>query len=266
MKSSFFSVFNKLALTAAVATTLVGCGDPEYATPEPVTTGSLASARVLVVNASPGSQASAVTIDNVSTGQSINYLSAVSTGYLAVPLGQRQIGIVSPNNVTNAAGAVNPGVVRQAFATGISYTVFSTDAPTRTGSGTDLGGIRAIALTDNLAAPAAGRAKIRFVNLSSSGTYGIFNSVTQAALFSSAPTRAYRAISAGSGTSAVNFANFTEVNGGTYTLDVRSTATTPIANTQQVVTFATGRIYTLYVRGVANNATTPLGISVVQHN
>ena len=266
MKFLSSSLFAKLTLAASAAAVLVGCDDPDYPTPSPVTASTVSAARVLVVNASPGSQTSSITIDNVATGQSVGYLSA-TPAYLTVPAGQRQIGIVSPNNVKYANGEVVPGVVRQQFASGSSYTVFSTDAPTRTGTGTDLGGIRAVALSDNLAAPAvATNAKIRFVNLATSGTYGIFNSITQASLFTAAPTRASRAISTGSGTTAVNFANFTEVAAGTYTLDVRSVATTPIAGTAQPITFAAGKIYTLYVRGTAGSTATPLGISVVQHN
>ncbi|WP_084708605.1 DUF4397 domain-containing protein [Hymenobacter norwichensis] len=266
MKFSFVSLFTKLTLATSVAGVLIGCDDPEYDTPKPETTTTLSSARVLVVNASPGSQAATITVDNASVNQTVSYLSSPSTGYLQVPVGLRQVGVVVPNNVKDASGNVLPGVVRQQFAAGSSYTVFSTDAPTRAGSGTDLGGVRAIVLNDNLAAPAANKAKIRFVNLSSSGTYGIFNSVTQASLFSAVPTRAYRLTNNGTTATSTNYANFTEVDAGSYTVDVRSAATTPLAGTGQALTFTAGKIYTLYVRGVAGSTTTPLGVSTVLHN
>lgn len=270
MKFSFASLFTKLTLATSVAGALVGCDEPNYPEPKPVTSTTLGAARVLVVNASPGSQASSVVVDNVSTGQSVSYLGSVSTGYLQVPVGQRQVGVLSPNNVKDASGNVLPGVVRQQFASGSSYTVFSTDAPTRTGSGTDLGGIRAIALSDNLTAPAARKAKIRFVNLATSGTYGIYIFGTPNPLFTSAPTRGSRLTSTGSGSSAVNFANFIEVDAPLpYVLDVRTGPTaTPVAGTTSTFTFEAGKIYTLYIRGVANstNSATALGISVVQHN
>lgn len=264
MKFSFVSLFTKLTLATSMAGALVGCDDPEYDTPKPETTTTLASARVLVVNASPDSQTGTVTVDNAPVNQTVSYLG--SSAYLQVPVGLRQVGVVVPNSVKDASGNVVPGVVRQQFAAGSSYTVFSTDAPTRTGSGTDLGGVRAIVLSDNLAAPAANKAKIRFVNLASTGTYGIFNSVTQASLFSAVPTRAYRLTNNGTTATSTNYATFTEVDAGTYTLDVRSAATTPLAGTAQAITFAAGKIYTLYVRGIAGSTTAPLGISTVLHN
>jgi len=127
-----------------------------------------------------------------------------------------------------------------------------------------------LTLTDNLAAPAvATNAKVRFVNLATSGTYGIFSTATASSLFSAVPFRASRAstnTSTATPPVTTNFANFTEVPAGPYALDVRSAATAPLAGTALGVTFVAGKIYTLYVRGVAGSTTTPLGISVVTHN
>ncbi|GAA4354521.1 hypothetical protein GCM10023185_16460 [Hymenobacter saemangeumensis] len=285
MKLSFASLFTKFTLATAVAGTLAGCDEPEYATPSPVTTSSVGQAQVLIVNASPGTQGVTITRDNAAFGMALPYLGMSTTrSYTAMPAGQRLFIYNDPANIpatpTTAPAGTPPIttarslVSRTSYLGGTSYTIFLTDAPTRAyafpvTSSSDQGGIRSITLTDNLNAPAAGNAKIRFVNLSPSGTYGIYNSVTMASLFSAVPNRAYRATTNTSTAMppvTTNFANFTEVAAGSYTLDVRSTATTPIVGTQQVFTLAAGKIYTFYTRGIANNTTTPLGISVVEHN
>ncbi|SNR69637.1 MULTISPECIES: DUF4397 domain-containing protein [Hymenobacter] len=265
MKFSFASFFTKLTLATSVASALVGCDDPDYATPSPVTTSTVGQAQVTVVNASPGATGTTVTVDNAAFGTALPYLSA--TNATAVNAGLRLFEFSEPTNIKTASGTTIVPASRTSFSGGTNYLTFITDAPTRAAAGTDVGGIRTLTLTTSLAAPAnADNARIRFVNLSSSGTYGIFNSITQASLFSAAPTRAYRGLTTGTGASLVTFANFTEVPAATYTLDVRSAVTTPLVGTQQVITFAKGKSYTLYVRGIAGNNATPLGISVVQHN
>ena len=279
----FSSVFTKLTLAASVAVALTSCDDPEYATPTPVTSSSLGQTRILVVNAAPGTTGTSVTLDNIVYNPSpLPYLGQ-GTAYSTVSGGQRLLVVNDPANIPAVpanppAGTVTPTTprtlaARSAYSAGLNYTVFITDQPTRAfavpvTTTSDQGGVRTISLIDDLSAPAtATNAKIRFVNLAPpSGSYGIFNSTTNTALFSAVPIRAYRAINSGTVAPVTNYATFTEVPAGSYNLDVRSTASTAIAGTQQTITFAAGKIYTLYVRGVAGNATTPLGISVVTHN
>ena len=284
MKFSFNSFVPKLTLAAALVGTLAGCDDPEYATPTPVTTSAVGQARVLVVNAAPGTAGASVSIDNVASGTALPYLGVSSV--TSVAAGQRLFLYNDANNIpATPAAATTAGVAplttprtfaaRSSFSGGLNYTTFITDAPTRAyvypvTATSDQGGIRTLTLTDDLSAPAvATNAKIRFVNLASTGTYGIYNSITQASLFSAVPLRGYR-LSTNTSTATppvtTNFAAFTEVPAGTYTLDVRSTATAPLVGTQQVITLTAGKIYTLYVRGISGNTTTPRGISVVPHN
>jgi hypothetical protein len=271
MKFSLSSFLTKLTLTASVATVLASCDEPDYGTPTPITASTVGQAQVLVVNAAPGATGTNVLLDNAPFGSALPYLSASSP--TLVNAGQRLFIYNEPTNIPSNAttgSAFRPLIARSAFLGGTNYTVFLTDPTNRAFTGTtDQGGIRTVVLTDNLAAPAANKAKIRFVNLAPSGTYGIFNSVTQASLFSAVPTRAYRLTNNGTTATSTNYANFTEVDAGTYNLDVRSAATTPLTGTGRSLTFAAGKIYTLYVRGIAASATptsTSLGISVVQHN
>lgn len=266
MKFSFASVFTKLTVAATVATALTSCGEPEYATPTPATSASTAQSRYLIVNAAPGSGAGQlVSIDNVNATAPpapVPYLGV--SAYTPIAAGSRLLQLSTTNNLNNLQIPV-----RGTFATNLSNTVFLTDPATRAASGTDPGGSRAIVLADNLTPPAAGKAKIRFINLAASGTYGLFISGSSPVtpLFTTAPTRSARGTTTTINGSTVTFANFTEVNAGTYTLDVRASATAnPVSGTQQTFTLADGKIYTLYIRGIAGNSATPLGISQIVHN
>ena len=295
MKFSFVSLLTKLTLATSVAGALVGCDEPTYPTPTPVTESSVGQARVLVVNAAPGSQGVATQLDNQPFGAVAPYLSNAAGTYTSVSAGLR---LLLFNDLANipATPVVTPAPVpplpvltaprtlvsRTAFLGGTNYTIFVTDLPTRAYANpvtatSDQGGIRLVTLTDNLAAPAvATNAKVRFVNLAPSGTYGIFNTATVSAgvsLFSAVPTRRFRdtffntpAVPPSTTPVTTTFANFTEVAAGAYKLDVRSAATTPLAGTRQDITLVAGKIYTLYVRGIAGNANTPLGVSLVTHN
>jgi hypothetical protein len=285
MKFSFVSLVTKLTLATSVAGALVGCDDPTYSTPTPVTESSVGQARVLVVNAAPGSQGVTIQLDNQAFGIVAPYLGSAAGTYTSVNAGLRLLLFNDPANtpsnvpVTTPPASPRTVVSRTSLLGGTNYTIFVTDPPSRAfvapvTATSDQGGIRTVTLIDNLAAPAATFAKIRFVNLAPTATggnttYGIFNFLTQAPLFSAVPTRGYRSTTNTSTATppvVTNFANFTEVVAGSYTLDVRSVAATPLAGTQQVVTLVTGKIYTLYTRGIAGNANTPLGISVVTHN
>jgi hypothetical protein len=276
MKISFVSLFTKLTLVASASWALVSCDDPEYATPTPIATASTAQGRYQVVNAAPGAgNAQLLSVDNVALAPqpaAIPYLGVAA--YTNISAGQRLLLFSTATNLNNQQ---IPS--RSAFNTGSSSTVFLTDIPTRASSSTDQGGVRTVVLTDNLAAPAnAANAKVRFINLSPSLTasgangFGLFNTGTNAFLF--APTgRGYRSTSytpptvPGSPTPATtNFGNFTEVAAGTYFLDVRATATSTPNIAVQPITLVAGKIYTLYTRGLTNNATSPLGISIVTHN
>ncbi|RPD46918.1 DUF4397 domain-containing protein [Hymenobacter sediminis] len=273
MKFSFASLFTKLTLATSVAGALVGCDEPNYPEPKPVTESTVGRASVLVVNAAPGATGTVVTLDNSPFGSALPYLGASAT--TQVNAGQRLFTFNEPTNIPSnyAPGTARTVTSRSAFNGNAGYTIFLTDQTNRAipaNQTADQGGIRTLSLPTTIATPAANNARIRFVNLSPSGTYGIYNSITQAPLFSGAPTRAYRTTNNGTTATSVNYANFTEVAATTYTLDVRSSTATavPIVESQGTFTFAAGKSYTLYVRGVANstNSATALGISVVQHN
>lgn len=295
MTYSLPSFFTKLTLAATVATALVGCEEPEYPAAKPETTATTLTGRYLVVNAAPGAgDAQLKSVDNVALATPpapVSYLA--QSAYASITAGQRLLLFSTANNLNNSLISARNG-----FTSGSNFTIFLTDLPTRASSATDQGGVRSVVLSDNLTAPASGRALVRFINLSPSYSSGA-DSLGLFTIASPAPTanptrinqylfapigRSYRAtaftipaVLATSTTTAraarsLNFANFTSVPAGAYTFEVRRSANITTNRSQVIIpatplTFAAGKIYTIYSRGTTGaTSTTPLGLSTVLHN
>lgn len=272
-------LFSIITLAGAM-TALVGCQDTEYPTPAPASGASTLTARVLFVNATPGITPLNFFVSNVPAGTNIAF--GTNTNYNTAPVGPIQLrakaatgtigGVLGAQDVLFRAGATNQNNFTVAANT--NHTFFVTDSlnrarPTTIGS-TDPGGPRFLNVTDNLAAPAAGNAHLRFFHLSPNAPAVWVNvlragNTTPVASFAN---RTFRAISTGSGATQVNFANFTPIASGTYNVEVRTgSATGPIALAVQGVALADGKIYTLYARGlVRGTGANALGAGVVLHN
>jgi hypothetical protein len=252
-----------------------GCKDPEYPTPVPSTTSALNS-KVLVVNASPDAPALNILVNNVQVGASLGYL-GMFNGYFNAAAGPAQLrakaangnigGTLGSNDLLFRAGATNQN--NFSFTGNTNYTVFITDTLTRpkptTPGGSNPGGLQFLVVRDNLAAPAAGMAKVRFFHLAPGAPPVWVNVAGGATLFAN---RAYRAVSTGSGNNAIDYANFSDVNAGQYDLEVRTGSDSgPVALSVPSVNFEAGKIYTIFARGLVNGAADKaLGAGVIQHN
>lgn len=266
----------------AVATGIVGCQDPDYPAAQPSTTGyNTTSTRVLFVNATPNAASLNLAVDNSPVG---TLTPGTSTTYVGVPLGA--VAATAPQIRINGAGGTfgaNDLTSKGALLANTAYTIFITDSIARpvvrnaAGTVTDIGGIRTLQVVDNLTAPAAGNAHVRFFHLAPDPSTAVSVRLQPTAPTSStvSPTflnRAYRAatITMGTGATAVttNYANFTPVAAGTYTAQVYSgtaiSATVSPILSVSGITVADGKIYTIYARGLRRTGT--LGAGVVQHN
>ncbi len=250
--------------------TLNSCQDPEYPNPEPTTSPTTIRSRILVVNAAPDAGNQEVQLDNVPVG-TVPFLGVLNNGYIETLAGPRQLRV---KNVAKASGSGNaidlvtrPTLNPANYNNGnVGYTFFITDLLGRPNTQTAEGGLRFLQVTDNLSAPrTATNAKVRFLHLSPDApAVGVYDALTSAEVF--AP-RAYRATSASTGATQVNFANFTEIPAGVYTLDVRANAASAPVLVIPPITFEAGKIYTVYAHGLLNG-TSPqaLGVSTVVHN
>ena len=114
---------------------------------------------------------------------------------------------------------------------------------------------------DNLAAPAAGKAHIRFLHLSPGApavTIGILNGGAFTPVFSNRTFETAASANANQG--------FTPVDAGTYTFDVRLADGTTSVLTVPNIALQAGKIYTVFARGIVGNTTSPLGASLIVHN
>jgi hypothetical protein len=293
---SIFNYIGKLSLMLSLALYTGACDDPDYPTPD-TTANTQARANILAVNTSPGSTPTHFLVDNVEQAI-LPYNTKLAdqpnlnlvNGYLPIFGGQRLLEI----NNFDPANAAKTIALRQAFNTNSSSTIFLTDAPSRAAAGTDPGGVRYLVLPDNLAGPAAGKAGLRFINVApGSPSLGLYNTVTQQSLFPTSKTftskagtqgtlnnlqnRSFREVSKTltisepapstvKETFTESLTNFTNVDPGTYNLDIRTSTTSLPVATKQNVTLEAGKLYTIYVFGLSGNSATPLGFDIIRHN
>ena len=274
MNFSYKTIFS-VATAALIAVVMVSCKDTEYPTPTPATAASTLSARVLFVNAALN-----FFVSNVPAGT--NVAIGGSTAYATTPVGPIQLrakgasgdigGILGSSDILFRAAATNQNNFTAVAAT--NYTFFVTDTLNRARAtaigATDPGGPRFLSVVDNLAAPAAGNAHVRFFHLAPNAPAVWVNVLRTGvtAPVASFANRAYRAISTGTGATLVNFANFSPLAAGTYTIEVRTgSATGPVALSVPNVALADGKIYTLFARGLVRGmGANALGAGITLHN
>lgn len=244
----------KLFSALALGLCMIACSEPETPTAVPSTTASTATANISVVNTIPDGSAVDVLFDNSSTAiTSVDYLE--SSAYTPIPAGgSRQVRLTSAGSTVRVANF--------AASTNKNYTFFAINKAAATKT-------LFLTVSDNLAAPAAGKANVRFLHLSPDGPevrVTDVGAVTE--IFSK---RKFAATSTGSGAGLVTFTNFSAFDAGTYDFEVRNkpNETDPevVVLTLEDVVFEEGKIYTIYARGlVAGAGDQALGGSIIQHN
>jgi Domain of unknown function (DUF4397) len=264
-----------LAIAGIIAASVVSCQEPDYPAPQQSSAGPNAtSSRVRFANASNAAGLS-LFVENTAAGSTLAL--GQSTDYVALPL------IASAQfRAKGPGGTLGTNDLSQKFtvAAGTNYTVFVTDSIARprvvaaTGAVTDAGGVRFLQVTDNLAAPVAGNAHVRFFHLAPDApAVSVRLQATAPASVTTTATllnRAYRVTTVTSGTVTTNFVNFTPVPAATYNVQVFAGATIPTSATVAPVvsvsglTLVDGKIYTIFARGLIRERT--LGAGLIQHN
>ncbi|WP_229802138.1 DUF4397 domain-containing protein [Pontibacter akesuensis] len=197
-------------------------------------------ANVMVVHASPDAPGVDLYVDDAKVNSSaLNYPN--NTGYLEVEEGDRNFKVTAAG-----AGLGNPVIDADVMLDADkNYTVFAAGR---------LANIEPVVLEDNLAAPAAGKAHVRFVHLAPDAPN--VDVVVQGGptLFSDLQFKEATA--------------FTPVDAGSYTLEVQPVGTDNAAVTATVM-LQSGKIYTIFAKGLLsppagnNNA---LGAEVIVNN
>ncbi len=176
-------------------------------------------AKVLVTHASPNAPGVDLLVDN--SKQNTAALSFPSnTGYLQVEAGTRNIKVNVSGTSTTVINADLPLSKDQ------NYSVFAIDSVSK---------ISALVLTDDLTAPASGKAHIRFVHLSPNAPAVDVALAGGAVVFGNKAFKDYTA--------------FTPLDAGTYNLEVRVAGTTPPVLPLPGIVLQAGKIYTVFAKG-----------------
>jgi hypothetical protein len=194
------------------------------------------TANVKVVHASPDAPGVDLLLDNAKLN-SAPLTFPNNTGYLQLDAGQRNVKVQAS---ANSATVINADVT---LMDKMNYTIFAVNT---------LSNIEPLVLTDDLTAPAAGKAHVRFVHLSPDApAVDIFVKGSAQALF---PNQAFKDATA-----------FTPVDAGTVDLEVRAGGS--VVLTVPNVTLADGKIYTIFANGLlAAGAANPLSASIIVNN
>lgn len=198
--------------------------------------GSPGNGRVLVVHASPNAPAVDLLLANGIAGSNLTFPN--NTGYLNVPAGSRGIKVNVAGTSTTVINANLP------IAANANYTVFAADSVAK---------IAPLVLTDDLTAPASGKAHVRFVHLSPNAP-AVDVAVTGGPVVFG--NRTFK-----------QFTNFTPLDAGTYNLEVRVAGTSTVVLPLPGIALQAGRIYTVFARGfVGGSESQALGAQIIVNN
>ena len=211
---------------------LASCGSDDDANPVAPAT----PARVMAVHASPDAPAVDLLVDGAVAGTGLAYPN--NTAYLEVAAGTRNVKVNVGGTTTTVINASLP------VTGGSSYTVFASDV---------VASIGAVVLTDDLTAPASGKAHVRFVHLSPNAPAVDVAVQGGQVLFANKAFKQYTP--------------FTPVNAGTYNLEVRLAGTATVALPLNGIVLQPGKIYTVFAKGLVGGAgAQALGAQIIVNN
>lgn len=210
-------MFKKTLLTgiilAATPILMMSCSDDDNPA------APVATASVMVVHASPNAPAVDLLVDNTVAGSGLAFPN--NTTYLSVDAGTRNVKVnVSGTNTT----VINADL---SLTENTSYTIFAVDSVSK---------ISTVVLSDNLAAPAAGKAHVRFVHLSPNAPAVNITLTNGTIVFGNKSFK--------------QATDFTTLDAGTYDLQVRDAATNnSVVLSLPGITLTNGKIYTVFAKG-----------------
>ena len=224
--------FSAIALGLFAALVLTSCSKDSKTNP----VAPASQAQVMVVHASPNAPGVDLLVDGAIAKSDLMFPS--NTSYLGVAGGTHNVKV----NVTGTSTTVIDA--DPALTPGTNYTVFACDSVSK---------ISALVLTDDLAAPAAGKAHVRFVHLSPNAPAVDVAVAGGPVLFANESFKGYSA--------------FTPVTAGTYDLEVRLAGTDTVVLPLPGITLTAGKIYTVFAKGfVGGTGAQALGAQIIANN
>ncbi len=203
---------------------------------------TIAKANVMVVHASPNAPNVDVRVNNNVALTNVAYPN--NSNYLSVDAGNTNIKVSPTGTMTYVIdGTVN-------LSANTNYSVFAVDSVNK---------IKASVVVDNLTAPAAGKAHIRFLLLAPNAP------AVDVALAGGSVLFGGRTFNDQNTNAAVS--NFTAVDAGTYNLEVRLANASTVVLPLPGISLQAGKIYTVFAKGfVGGNGTQALGAQIITNN
>lgn len=209
-----------LAFALIGSSIISGCNDDE----DTPATPAAKEANVLVVHASPNAPAVDLLIDNKKIN-SAGLTFPNNTGYLKVTEGVRNFKI---NVSGTATSVINADITLKE---NVNYSLFAINK---------VDSIAGLLIEDDLSTPESGKAKVRFLHLSPDAPAVDITLLDGTKVF---PDFTYKEISA-----------FTNLAAGKYNLQVRVAGTSTVALTLPEITLVSGKIYTIFAKGLLTGA------------
>lgn len=220
------------ALAVVAAVSLASCGKDSTNNPM----APVPQARVMAIHASPDAPAVDLLVDGVVVGNGLAFPN--NTGYLNVAAGTRNVKVNVAGTSTTVIDANLP------VAGGANYSVFASGL---------VASIGALVIADDLTAPAAGKAHVRFVHLSPDAPAVDVAVTGGPVLFANKAFREYT--------------GFTPVDAGMYNLEVRPAGSATVVLPLPGITLQAGKIYTVFARGLVSGAgAQALGAQIIVNN
>jgi len=223
-----------LVLALSTLLTFSSCkdDDDDESTPAPAGSGQL-----MVIHASPDAPGVDLLLDNVKINSTdVEYLDF--TPYLSVTAGTRNVKVNVAGTSTTALLANLPIVKNK------NYSLFAVDSVSK---------LSGLFIEDNLSAPAAGKAHVRFIHLSPDAP-AVDVAVTGGAVVFG--NKSFK-----------DFTDFTPLDANTYNLEVRLAGTSTVVLPLPGIALTAGKIYTVYAKGfVGGTGAQALGAEIIVNN
>lgn len=213
-------------------TLLAGCSDDN----SPTTPAAPLQGKVIAVHSSPDAPGVDLYVDGVKVGSNLTYPG--NTGYLPVNAGTRAVAVKVAGTSTTVLGADLP------IAANVNYSVFAVDSVSK---------LSALVLTDDLTAPASGKAHVRFIHLSPDAPAVDVALAGGSVLIGNKSFKEYTP--------------FTPLDAGTYDLEVRLAGTSTVVLPLPGIALTAGKIYTVFAKGfVGGSGDQALGAQIIVNN
>ena len=199
-------------------------------------------AKIMVVHASPNAPNVDVRVNNTVALTNVPYPS--NSGYTDVNAGSTNIKVSPTGTTTYVIDATGNLEANR------NYSVFAIDSVSK---------IKPAITIDDLTAPAAGKAHVRFLHLSPNAP-GVDIAVTGGPVVFGNRTFNDQSTNAA-------LANFTPLDAGTYNLEVRAAGSNTVVLSLPNVVLTQGKIYTVFAKGFLGGAgAQALGAQVIVNN